>query len=112
MNYLGHWIASTFQNNNLDYENRRLRGDIEELEEENKRLTQDLQRKEKDYKKQIEELKAENRKLTQELQKNKFSKPVSIKPKTKEIIRETAEFKLPKPMPMSIRIIDYFGSKD
>lgn len=49
MNYLGHWVASTFQNNNLDYKNSRLRSEIEELKEKNKRLTQDLQRKEKDY---------------------------------------------------------------
>ena len=107
MNYLGHWVASTFQNNNLDYKNSRLRSEIEELEEKNKRLTQDLQRKEKDYKKQIEELKAENRRLTMELRRRELSKPVIIEPKTEEIIREVAEFKLPKPT--SIRLRDYFG---
>ena len=109
MNYLGHWIASTFQNNNLDYKNSRLRSEIEELEDKNKRLTQDLQRKEKDYRKQIEDLKEENRRLTMELQKERLSKPVIIEPKTEEIIREIAEFKLPKPKLDSIRLRDYFG---
>ena len=109
MNYLGHWVASTFKNNNLDYKNSRLRSEIEELEEKNKRLTQDLQRKDKDYKKQIEELKEENRKLNRELQKIKPSKPIIIEPKTEEIIREVAEFKLPEHKPTSIRLRDYFG---
>lgn len=127
MNYLGHWVASTFQNNNLDYKNSKLRGEIKELEDKNKRLTQDLQRKEKDYKKQVEELKEENRKLTmelrrrefskpipvelktQELQKNKLSKPVIVEPKTEEIVREIVEFKLPEHKPTSIRLRDYFG---
>lgn len=109
MNYLGHWVASTFQNNNLGYKNSRLRSEIKELEENNKRLTRDLQRKEKDYKKQIEELKEENRRLTMELQKNKLSKPVNVEPKTEEIVREIVEFKLPEHKPTSIRLRDYFG---
>lgn len=109
MNYLGHWIASTFQNNNLDYKNSRLRSEIEELEDENKRLTHDLQRKEKDYKKQIEELKEENRRLTMELRRKEISKPVIVEPKTEEIVREIVEFKLPKPKSTSIRLRDYFG---
>lgn len=109
MNYLGHWIASTFQNNNLDYKNSRLRSEIEELEEKNKRLTQDLHRKEKDYRKQIEELKEENRRLNRELQKEKLDRSIIVKPKTEEIIREIAEFKLPKPKLDSIRLRDYFG---
>lgn len=109
MNYLGHWVASTFQNNNLDYKNNRLRSEIEDLEDKNKRLTQDLQRKEKDYRKQIEELKEENRRLTRELQKEGYSRPVIVEPKTEEIVREIAEFKLPEHKPTSIRLRDYFG---
>lgn len=122
MNYLGHWVVSTFQNNNLNYDNSKLKGDIEELEDENKRLTQDLQRKEKVYRKQIEELKEENRRLTQELQKMKLDRRVVVdnKPKElqkkkperlivepKEVMRETTELTFPKPI--SIRLRDYFG---
>lgn len=122
MNYLGHWVVSTFQNNNLNYDNSKLKRDIEELEDKNKRLTQDLQRKEKDYKKHIEELKSENRILTQELQKMKLDRRVVVdnKPKElqkkkperlivepKEVMRETTELTFPKPI--SIRFSDYFG---
>lgn len=114
MNYLGHWIASTFQNNNLDYKNSRLKSEIEELEGIIKKLTKENKEKEKDYKKQIEELKEVNRRLTRELQRKELSKPVTIEPKTEEIVREIAEFKLPKPKPKldSIRLFDYFGTKD